>query len=119
MLDIFKALSTYLVVGHQAPCKDAYLLVKGDLVDAARQVSAVAVNDVLEVLAEADIQGFQVNLTLYDLKQAVKLIDRQIFNDSLRHGGNLFLCRSLRESLVDEVGVDFLKRWMTTVYQVS
>ena len=51
MLDIFKALSTYLVVGHETPCKDAYFLIERDLVDTTGQVSAVAVNDVLEVLA--------------------------------------------------------------------
>jgi hypothetical protein len=42
---------SYLVVGHQSPCKDANFLDEWDLVDRAGQVSLLRVNDVLEVLA--------------------------------------------------------------------
>lgn len=41
---------TYLVIGHESPGEDADLLVEGDLVDAGRQVGAVHVDYVLEVL---------------------------------------------------------------------
>jgi hypothetical protein len=48
---------TYLIVGHKTPCENADFLVEGDLVDAAGQVRAVAVNDVLEVLTQAIVEG--------------------------------------------------------------
>jgi len=63
-----EVLKYLLIVGHETPRKDADLLIEGNLVDAAGQVRAMAVNDVLEVLAQAHVQRFQVDLALHDFE---------------------------------------------------
>lgn len=80
---ILAARLTYLIIGHKAPCEDANLLIEWNLVDTAWQVGAVRVDNVLEVLAEANIEWLQINLALNNLEQPVKLIDCQVLNDSL------------------------------------
>ena len=74
---------TYLVIGHEAPSEDANLLIKRNLIDTAWQVGAVSVNNVLEVLAEANVKRLQIDLALHNLQQPVELIDSQVLNDSL------------------------------------
>ena len=110
---------TYLVISHEAPCEYANLLVKRNLIDTAWQVGAVRVNNVLEVLAEAHVKRFQIDLALHNLEQSVELIYGQVFNDSLRHRCNLLLSRALSQSLIDKVSVDLLERRMTSVDQVA
>ena len=78
-----KSLATYLVISHESPGEDADLLVERDLVDAGGQVGAVHVDDVLEVLREAEVERLQVALALHDFQQAVELVDGQVFNDCL------------------------------------
>ena len=111
--------STYLIISHQAPRENAHLLVEWDLIDTAGKIRAMAVDDVLEVLAEAKVERLQIDFSLYDFEQSVELINRQIFNDCLRHGGDLFLGRALRQGLVDEVAIDLLQRGVASVDQVS
>jgi hypothetical protein len=41
---------TYLVVSHEPPCKDAYLLNERNLIYGAWQVGLLGVDDVLKVL---------------------------------------------------------------------
>ena len=84
---------TYLIIGHESPREYANLLIERDLIDAAWQVGAVAVNDILEVLTEADVEWLQVDLALHNLQQSIELIDCQVLNDSLGHGRDLFLSR--------------------------
>ena len=84
---------TYLIIGHKSPREYANLLIERDLIHAAWQVGAVAVNDVLEVLAKADVEWLQVDLALYNLQQSIELIDSQVLNDSLGHSSDLFLSR--------------------------
>ena len=84
---------TYLIIGHESPREYADLLIERDLIDAARQVGAVAVNDVLEVLAKADVEWLQVDLALHNLQQSIELIDSQVLDDSLGHSSDLFLSR--------------------------
>ena len=47
---------TYLVVCHEAPSEDTYLLVERNLVHRVWQVGALAIDDVLEVLCKACIE---------------------------------------------------------------
>ena len=82
-----------MIISHEAPCEYANLLVKWNLIDTAWQVGAVAVNDILEVLTEADVEWLQVDLALHNLEQSIELIDCQVLNDSLGHGRDLFLSR--------------------------
>lgn len=86
-----KVFKNLLVIGHETPCKDAYLLVERDLVYAAWQVCTVTVNNVLEVLAKADIERFQIYLSLNNLEQTIELVYCQVFNNSLRHSSDLLL----------------------------
>lgn len=114
-----EVLKHLLVVGHEAPCQDAYLLIEGDLVNTAGQVGAMRVDHILEVLAQTGVQWLQIDLSLDDLEQTIELIDGQVFYDGLRHGHDLFLCGCPRKGLVDEVGVDFLQRMVPSVDKVT
>ena len=78
----------------------------------------MAIDHILEVLAQARVQWLQIDLALHDLQQTIELIDRQVLNDGLRHGSDLLLRRLPRQRLVDEVSVDFLERWVPTIDQV-
>ncbi len=66
------------------------------------------VNHVLKVLTETGVKRIHVALSLHDLQQPIKLIDRQVLDDSLGHGSNLFLRGRSIESLVDKVRVNLL-----------
>ena len=110
---------TYLIISHETPCKNADLLIEWYLVYTTWQVSTVTVNNVLEVLAKADIERFQIYLSLYNLEQTIELVYCQVFNNSLRHSCDLLLIGILRQCLVDKVRINLLKRGVTTVDQVS
>ncbi len=66
------------------------------------------VNHVLKVLTETSVKRIHVALSLNDLEQPIKLVDRQVLDDSLRHGSDFFLCRRSIEGLVDKVRVNLL-----------
>ena len=68
----------------------------------------MCIDDVLEVLGQTNIKWLQIDLALHDFEQTIELINCQVFNDSLRLGGDLLLGRALRQGLVDEVGIDLL-----------
>lgn len=79
----------------------------------------MGVDHILKVLAQAHIEWIQVAFTLHDLEQAIELIDRQVFNDSLWHGSDFFLRWRPTQRLVDKVSVYLLQRRVTSIYQIS
>ena len=79
-----KAFQTYLIISHESPREDAYLLVKWNLVDTAWQVGTVTVDQILEILAQANVEWLQVDLALDYFEEAIELIDRQVLDHGLR-----------------------------------
>lgn len=73
----------YLVDGHESPEEDADLLAEGDHVDRVRQVGELRVDDVLEELAHACIEGVQVDTPVDDSHEPEVLIYRQVFHQLL------------------------------------
>lgn len=110
---------TYLVVRHKSPSENAHFLVERDLVDTAGQVGAVGVNDVLVILAQANVERLQIYLALHNFEQSVELINRQVFNDCLRHCSDFLLSGVLGEGLANEVSVDLFERGVSPIYQVT
>ena len=110
---------TYLVVCHEAPSEDAYLLVERNLVHWVWQVGALAIDDVLEVLGKPCIERVQVDFAVNHLEEPVVLVYSQVLDDSLALSSKLLSgglgCRWATE----EVGVDLLERWMTTVDEIA
>ena len=66
------------------------------------------VNHVLKVLTKTSVKRIHVAFSLHNLEQPIKLVDRQVLDDSLRHGSDLFLCGRSIKSLVDKVRVNLL-----------
>ena len=56
---------------------------------------------------------------MHNLQQAVKLVDRQVLDNRLRHGSEFFLCGTALQRLVDEVSVDLLERRVTAIDEVA
>ena len=75
---------TYLIISHESPREDAYLLIEWNLVDTTWQVGTVTVDQILEILAQANVERLQVDLALHDLQEAIELIDRQVLDHGLR-----------------------------------
>ena len=70
----------YLVDCHESPKDNADLLIEWDHIDRARQVGLVAIDDVLEELAQTCIKRIQVDSAMDDSHQPEMLIDRQILH---------------------------------------
>ena len=79
----------------------------------------MAVNDILEVLAQSHVQRLQIDFALHDFQQTVELIDRQVLNDGLRHGSDLLLRGRARQCLIDKVGVDLLERGVSAIDEIA
>ena len=75
---------TYLIISHESPHEDAYLLIEWNLVDTTWQVGTVTVDQILEILAQANVERLQVDLALHDLQEAIELIHCQVLDHGLR-----------------------------------
>ena len=58
-------------------------MVEGDDVEALRQVGGVRVDDVLEVLGEAFVEGIQVHTAMDHSQQSEELVGGQVLDDCL------------------------------------